>query len=138
MTSKPRPVRQGEATVGEVSLIADGIVFADAYGPDLDVDAARAFRAEAAALAGTPYAIVGDVRKLGFVQRETREWGASDAENEPVATAFVADSAVLEFLGHQFRAMARGRRPVEVFTEEGPALEWARQQLAAHEEANAI
>ena len=128
----------GEATVGEVSLVADGVVFADAYGPDLDVKAARAFRAEAAALAGTPYAIVGDVRKLGFVQRETREWGARDAENEPVATALVAESAALEFLGRQFRTMTKGRRPVQVFTEEDRAIEWAQAQLEAHKKVYEI
>ena len=127
----------GKVQVGEADLIGDGLVQVALDSPSLklDVEAVRAIRAAAIALAKGPYAVVVDARAVAYVDREAREWLATSPENAPIAAAIVADAPVVNFLV-ELQAGTPRVRPIAVFEAEQVAIAWAMEELESWRAAN--
>lgn len=120
-----------ETGVGRFELRGNGIIFWKlSFGSTLDEGSAMEAAEAAKALAfGGPVVIIADARELGFADRRAREV-LGDAEIEGrVATGVIVSSRVVRYLAEQYARQTAGRRPFEIFNHEGPAIEWANEQL---------
>ncbi len=80
---------------------------------------------------GRPVPAVVDMRAVGYADRAARQmFGASSEETSEAATALIVGSATSQTMAQAFVAMGP-QRPIEIFTSESAAMEWARSQLAA-------
>lgn len=123
----------GERTpIGEMYL--DGRVIVHVVDPHavLDPDGAREVQRITVDLAaGSPVAVVVDMRGMAFAGRDVRGMFRDDLDGVELATALLVSSDISVALADLFKRYASPERPVEVFTSEDEALSWARGQVEA-------
>lgn len=78
---------------------------------------------------GRPVPAVVDMRAVGYAERAARQmFGGSADESSELATALIVGSTTSQTMAQAFVAMGP-QRPIEIFTSEKAAMEWARSQL---------
>ncbi|MDH5456521.1 MAG: hypothetical protein OEY37_10645 [Gammaproteobacteria bacterium] len=81
--------------------------------------------------AGSPVAVVVDMRRMAFAGRDVRGMFTDDLGGVEVATALLVSPGVSLALAGLFKKYAAPERPVEVFEDAVEALSWARGHVEA-------
>ncbi len=117
--------------LGEMWLTDDGVLV-HRIDDGLNISEADATAVVAAVLkltAGRPVPAVVDMRSVGYADRAAREmFGASSEESSESATALLVGSGTSQTMAKAFLAMGP-KRPIEVFTSEAEAMDWARSKI---------
>ena len=91
-------------------------------------DAAEVRRAVVELTKGRSVPAVVDMRAVGYAERAARHmFGASSEESFESATALIVGSNTSQTMAQAFLAMGP-KRPIEIFTSEDEAMEWARSK----------
>ncbi len=77
---------------------------------------------------GAPVAVLVDMREMEFAGRDARGMFSDDLGGVEVATALLVSSDISIALAGLFKKYQSPDRPVEVFSDEGEALAWARDR----------
>ena len=105
-----------------------GVVRTDWFpGAECGLAEAQAVDAEIRALGRGKVLSLVDLREVASIDRPAREYfmGASDGYR---AVALLAGSAATRMIANFFIGLKRGDIPVRMFTTEGPAVQWLREQ----------
>ena len=130
-----RVVTKAETPIGEMVLLEGGVLVhrlrdSVLVTPD-SVEGVMKVTEELAA--GKPVAVVVDMRRIAFADHHTRDSFASfDASGTEVATALLVGPRVATFLASRWMAESQPARSTQMFEDEVAAVDWARQQVAAH------
>jgi hypothetical protein len=128
-------IKRVETPIGEMTLLAGGVLVhrlddSVLVTPD-SVEKVMEVTAELAG--GQPVAVVVDMRRIAFADHQTRDSYASfDASGSEVATALLVGPRVATFLASRWVNESQPARATRMFEDEVEAVEWARQQVAAH------
>ena len=117
--------------LGEMWMTDDGIlVHRIEEGLNITADSASEVKKTVAELTnGRPVPAVVDMRAVGYADRAARMmFGASTEDSSELATALIVGPISSQTMARAFIAMGP-QRPIEVFTSEDEALEWARTFL---------
>ncbi|NNC39482.1 MAG: hypothetical protein HKN95_02225 [Acidimicrobiia bacterium] len=117
--------------LGEMWLTDDGVlVHRIDDGLTVTADDAAAVRKAVAELTGGRLVpAVVDMRAVGYAERAARHmFGAASEESFESATALIVGSSTSQTMAQAFLAMGP-QRPIEIFTSEREAMEWARSQI---------
>ena len=117
--------------LGEMWLTDDGVLvhrIDDGVRVTGD-DAADVRTAVAELTQGRSVPAVVDMRAVGYAERAARHmFGASSEESFESATALIVGSSTSQTMAQAFLAM-EPKRPIEIFTSEDEAMEWARSKV---------
>ncbi len=116
--------------IGEMTM--DGRVLIHRLDPGVVVAAEHAEevrRVAAALTGGSPFSAVVDMRDIGFADRKAREVFGGEEEGL-AAVAFLVESEMSAGLAGMFVRFRDHDYPMEVFTDEKKALDWARRRVA--------
>ena len=92
-------------------------------------DAAGVMEAVAELTQGRSVPSVVDMRAVGYAERAARHmFGAPSEESFESATALIVGSSTSQTMAQAFLAMGP-KRPIEIFTSEDEAMEWARSKI---------
>jgi len=120
-----------QTPLGEMWLTDDGILF-HRINEGLTISSGDAAAVQSAVLeltGGRPVPAVVDMRAVGYAERAARDmFGASTEETSESATALIVGSTASRTMAKAFMAMGP-KRPIEIFTSEAEAMDWARSQL---------
>ena len=117
--------------IGEMTL--DGRVIVHRLDSEVVVtvaDAVEVQRVTAELADGRPVAVVVDMRGMGYASREARDVFGDDLGGVEAATALLVSPAVSAGLASLFSKFQTPDRPVQMFTDEDEAMQWARAQVA--------
>lgn len=117
--------------LGEMWMTDDGIlVHRIDEGLNISVESAIEVKKAVSELTeDRPVPAVVDMRAVGYADRAARHmFGASPEESSELATALVVGPTSSQTMARAFLAM-QPQRPIQVFTSEAEALEWARSFL---------
>lgn len=116
-----------ETPLGTMWMTEDGVlVHRIERGLQITAEEARAVQQAVRELTGgKAVPAVVDIRSVGYADRDAREiFGASTDDSLETATALIVGSSSGRTMARAFLAMSP-KRPVEVFTSEEEAMEWA-------------
>lgn len=128
-------LKRTSTPIGEMSLLEAGVLLHRLHDsvlvtPDFVEDVMRVTEDMAG---GKPVAVVVDMRSIAFADHETRDtFAAFDAEGVEVATALLVGPRVATFLASRWVNESQPARATAMFQDESEAIDWARQQVAAH------
>lgn len=124
--------------LGEMWMTDDGIlVHRIEDGLNISVESAiEVQKAVAELTSDRPVPTVVDMRAVGYADRAARHmFGASTEESSELAAALVVGPSSSQTMAQAFIAMGP-QRPIEVFTSEREALDWARTFLPDPEDGS--
>ena len=126
-------MRQVETPIGEMWLDEHGVRWHRITKQERitaeDADAVRRIVAEFAD--GEPAPAVVDIRAVSYAGREARDtFGDAFGSTGETATALIVGSSASATMAKAFIQLTKPDRPVEVFTSEAKALDWAMRFLA--------
>lgn len=111
----------------------DGIIFAS-YQPKLAIDLETAkktsmYRKQISDKRG-PIPVLADIRNLGKVTDEAREWLATDEANELIpAMAILTNNPIQNLLANFYLMLSKPPMPTKLFTDKEKALRWLKLYL---------
>ncbi len=127
-----------ETPLGIMWMTDDGVlVHRIEHGLQITAEDARAVQAAVRELTGgKAVPAVVDIRSVGYADRDARKiFGASTNESFETATALIVGSSSGLTMAKAFLAM-EPERPIEVFTSEHEAMEWAVAQLGSPDDTD--
>ncbi|MDF1595453.1 MAG: hypothetical protein P1T08_05075 [Acidimicrobiia bacterium] len=120
-----------QTPLGEMWMTDEGVlVHRIEHGLSITMEDAAAVQAAVLELTdGRPAPAVVDMRAVGYAERAARQmFGASTQETSESATALIVGSSASQTMAKAFLA-TEPKRPIEIFTSEIEAMEWARSHI---------
>jgi hypothetical protein len=73
-----------------------------------------------------------DIRDMFFIDSKTRSYAADQYRPHVAGTAVVVDSKISSSFANLYLKFSRPKVPTKLFTNEGEAVKWLKEQIAKH------
>ncbi len=128
--------RKVRISVGEISLLEDGVVYAKAFpNAEVSLTVAKEYHEVVAYITEErPHSTILDITGVIYLAKDAREWlrDTSNQWGNTVSVALITNSFAAKTIGNLFLKLSRPSYPVRIFEDMESAQRWATKNYTTY------